>query len=268
MSNRTAIPVVTLTTDFGTRDGFVGIMKGVMLKIHPELKIVDISHEIPPHTVRSAAFVIGQSYNYFPENTLHVIVVDPEVGSSRKILYVEAGAYKFLVPDNNVLQFVLNREQASRVFAVTNSRYFLPKQSATFHGRDIFAPVAAHLARGLDPVELGEVCSDYRYTPPPAPRIEGNSIIGEIIYIDHFGNLMTNITEKQLRELLAGNRPFRITLAGKEITELSESFFAKKHGDLLAYIDSSQYLAFAINGENAAEKMGLSLGDRFEMELL
>ena len=261
-------PVITLLTDFGHRDGFVGIMKGVILNIAPEANIVDISHEVPPHDVPSAAFVLGQSYSYFPAETLHVVVVDPEVGSPRKILYAEAGGYRFLVPDNNVLQFVLNRTPAKRVISVTNSEFFLPRQSATFHGRDIFAPVAGHLARGVDPQRLGEETREYRFVPPPEPRQEENFLVAEIIYIDHFGNLITNVREEKFRQLLTGGRGFRVRLAGKEITELSESFYVKKHGELLAYMDSSQYLAFALNGESAAEKMGISIGDRFEIELL
>jgi len=261
-------PVITLLTDFGHRDGFVGIMKGVILNIAPETHIVDISHEIPPHHVPSAAFVLGQAYSYFPAGTLHVVVVDPEVGSSRKILYVEAGGYRFLVPDNNVLQFVLSRTPAQRVISVTNTEFFLPRQSATFHGRDIFAPVAGHLVRGLDPTRLGEEIHDYRYWPPPEPRQEDDFLVAEIIYIDHFGNLITNVREEKFHQLLAGGQGFRIRIAGKEIKELSESFYAQKHGELLAYMDSSQYLAIALNGESAAEKMGISIGDRLEIELV
>ncbi len=262
------IPLITLLTDFGQRDGFVGIMKGVILSIAPGARIVDISHEVPPHDIPSAAFVLGQAYSYFPEGALHVAVVDPEVGSSRKILYVEAGGHRFLVPDNNLLQFVLSRERAERVVHVTNSRYFLPKQSSTFHGRDIFAPVAAHLFRGVPAEDLGPPTEDFQFVPPPAPRKEDDSVIGEIIYIDHFGNVISNLHEEQLQSYMAEAKAVRFRIAGQIIPEISDSFYAKKHGELLAYLDSSGYLAFALNGESAAEKIGLSIGDRFEMELL
>jgi hypothetical protein len=266
MSAAKRIPLVTLLTDFGDRDGFVGVMKGVMLSIAPEMKIVDLAHDIPPHDVQSAAFVIAQSYAFFPEGTLHVIVVDPGVGSERRILYVEAGEYAFLAPDNGVLRFVASRERIRRIISVENRKYFRPELSYTFHGRDIFAPVAAHLARGIPPEELGTPATGVRFDPLPEPRVAGDSVIGEIVYIDRFGNLISNIDGTELQRLLTGYRRFVLKIAGRTVDRISRSYFDSQPGELLAYIDSSGYLAFALNGENASEKMGISLGDRFEME--
>ena len=267
MTQKSTNPIITLLTDFGYRDGFVGVMKGVMLDISPKLKIVDLSHEINPHDIQSAAFVLGQSYAYFPENTLHVVVVDPGVGTDRNIIYVEAGYYRFLAPDNGVLQYIFQWEQIYRIFTVKNNDYFLPEQSSTFHGRDIFAPVAAHLMNGVDPKNFGDRIDAKNIVLPTKPEIEQDSIRGEIVYIDHFGNLITNISHELILNLLKKNKKFRIMLADQKIDEISPTFYSKPQGCLLAYLDSSEYLAFAINGQNAAEKMGISIGDRFEISI-
>ena len=265
MESKPNIPVVTFLTDFGYQDGSVGIMKGIILEVNRDIKMVDISHEIPQHDVRSAAFVIGQAYAYFPENTLHIIVVDPGVGTSRNILYVEAGYYKFLVPDNGVLQYVFECERVFRVINVKNQEFLLPEQSSTFHGRDIFAPVAAHIIDGVDPTLLGENIEPKAISLSSKPEIETDMIRGEINYIDHFGNLVSNISHETIIKLLKEKKKFRILLAEQQIDEISETFFSKPPGNLLAYLDSSGYLAFAINGQNAAEKMGISVGDHFEI---
>lgn len=265
MTQKPSIPIVTLLTDFGYRDGFVGVMKGVMLDVNPVVKIVDLSHEINPHDIQSAAFVLGQSYAYFPENTLHVVVVDPGVGTDRNILYVEAGYYRFLAPDNGVLQYIFKWEQVYRIIAVKNNDYFLPEQSSTFHGRDIFAPVAAHLMNGINPKNLGEMMDAKNIILPSKPEIEEESVRGEIVYIDHFGNLITNISNELILNLIKENKNLCIMLADQEIDKISHTFFSEPLGCLLAYLDSSEFLAFAINGQNAAEKMGISIGDRFEI---
>ncbi len=261
------IPMVTLITDFGGRDGYVGIMKAVMLKLCKHIQTIDISHEIPPYDIRSAAFVLGQSYNYFPLDTLHVIVIDPKVGSDRRILYVEAGDYRFLAPENAVLQYIYDREDVHRAIEVKNQDYFLPELSGTFHGRDIFAPVAAHLANGLDPGELGGRLPTFDKILPPKPVFDGNTLRGEIVYIDHYGNMVSNISESMVADLKSGRMNFRILIAEREIRELSNSFYLNQSGDLLAYIDSSSFLAFAIYGQNSAEKLGLSIGDRVEVDM-
>jgi len=243
-------------------------MKGVMLTICPGLQIVDISHEILPGDIRSAAFVLGQAYTYFPENTLHIVVVDPSVGSGRPILYVEGGSYRFLVPDNGVLQYIFREEKVLRIFQINNREYFLPQPSHTFHGRDIFAPVAAHLANGVKPEQLGVVVKAYQQIIPPQPVVTDAIIRGEIIYIDRFGNLISNITRELMQDVLHKHMPVRILVADQEIKEISESFCAKPFGHLLAYIDSSDYLAVAINGQNAAQKMGISIGGTIELQLI
>jgi len=265
MEKKSPIPIVTLLTDFGYKDGFVGVMKGVMLTVNPKIRIVDISHEIPQHDIQNASFILGQSYAYFPENTLHIVVVDPAVGTNRDILYVEAGYYRFLVPDNGVLKYILQWERVFRMIRVQNSDYFLPEQSSTFHGRDIFAPVAAHLCNGLDPKLLGDKVEIKNDPLPANPDVDQESIRGEIVFIDHFGNLITNISQELLSGIIKDKKQFLISLADKQINEISDTFYSKPPGNLLAFLDSSEYLAFAINGQNAAEKMGISIGDRFEI---
>ncbi len=265
MKSKHKIPAVTLLTDFGLKDGFVGVMKGVMMEINPDIKMVDICHDVPAQDIQSASFVLGQSYAYFPENTLHVVVVDPRVGTLRRIIYVEAGYYRFLAPDNGVLQYVFKWEKIFRVINVTNSDYFLPEQSSTFHGRDIFAPVAAHLTNGLDPKLLGDTVDAEVLKIASDPQSESDFIKGQIVHIDHFGNLITNVSNEMIHHILKEKKHFAINLADVKIEEISKTFYSKPIGCFLAYFDSCEYLAFAINGQNAAEKMGISIGDPFEI---
>lgn len=265
MSQKKPDQIITLITDFGNRDGYVGIMKAVMLSICENIKFVDISHEITPYDIHSAAFVLGQSYHYFPHHALHVVIIDPTVGSKRRMLYAETDHFSFLAPDNSILQYVHFREKFKKVIEVTNSDYFLPQQSDTFHGRDRFAPVAAHLAKGIDPTSLGEQMHDFDMDFPPRPFAEDMSLRGEIVYIDHFGNLVSNIPENLIKDLKNGETSFQIHFAGNNIHEISDSFYSGLSGELIAYIDSCRFLSFAINGQNAAEKLGLTKGDRVEI---
>ncbi len=257
--------IITLITDFSNRDGFVGIMKAVMLNICEGINFVDISHEINPYDIHSAAFVLGQSYHYFPENTLHVVIIDTTVGSERKIIYAETDKYRFLAPDNSILQYVHFREEFKRVIEVSNRNYFLPAQSSTFYGRDLFAPVAAHLVNGLDPLKLGEPFRDFIMDLPPRPVMEDTTIRGEIVYIDHYGNLVSNISQNLILDLISKETSFHIRFAGNEIGKISGSFYLGHSGELIAYVDSSKFLSFAMNGQNAAEKLGLTKGDRVEI---
>ena len=190
--------VITLTTDFGTADYFVGAMKGVILSASPETQIIDITHEIPPQDVSIAAFIVLTAYSHFPLGTIHVAVVDPGVGSMRRGIVVQTEKQFFVGPDNGIFSYIYDREQEFKVFALTNEKYFLTPVSATFHGRDIFAPVAAALAKGLDPETLGKRIDDPVRLPPLSPRVTKSGLSARIINIDRFGNCITNISQQDL----------------------------------------------------------------------
>lgn len=191
-----AVPIAALLTDFGYRDPYVAMMKGVLLGINPSLQLVDITHDITPQRVREAALVLSASYRFFPPGTIFVVVVDPGVGGTRRALIAEIPHFTFLAPDNGVLDLVLEEGETCRVMHVTNETYFRPQVSRTFHGRDIFAPVAAWLSRGVDPSVLGPPIADYVGLSLPRPRVlPDGSLAGEVMYEDRFGNLITNLSE-------------------------------------------------------------------------
>ena len=200
--------VVTFTTDFGLSDPFVGILHGVVLNIHPETTIVDISHAVPSYDVLDGAWTIAQAYRFFPPRTVHVVVVDPGVGGARRPIIVETDDYVFVAPDNGVLSLVEAREPKFSVRHITAERYFLQPVSQTFHGRDIFAPVAGWLSKGVAPAEFGPEISDYVRLPLPAvERVGENSLRGVVLKVDKFGNLITNISEQDAPALFAATPP-------------------------------------------------------------
>src|SRR5262245_14904204 len=212
--------MITLLTDFGLGDYFVPAVKGVILTINPKASIIDITHDLAAHDIQAAAFTLGACYHNFPSGTVHVVVVDPGVGSPRRAIVAAAGGYFFVGPDNGVFSFVYARESNPRVFHITNDRYFSRTVSATFHGRDVFAPVAAHIARGARLEEIGAEVEDYVRFEIPRPRpgwIETRGVIeGRIIHIDRFGNCVTNFTEAELNpdEIAPSTK---IHIAGREV---------------------------------------------------
>ncbi len=255
-------PVITLTTDFGTRDPFVGQMKGVILNINPNAEIVDISNEISPHNIREGAVVVGLSYRYFPNMTIHIVVVDPGVGSCRRPLIVTTENHYFVGPDNGVLSMVYSLEREHiQVTHITADHYFLNKNSTTFHGRDIFAPVAAWLSKGIQVRNFGESVTEYMRIRIPEPeRPTKNTIEGEIIHIDRFGNAITNIKA----ELIApsdnsGNRT-RIVIKGKE-SVLKQHYSEAEDRELYCLINSFGLLEFFTYRSNASELYNLQVGD-------
>ncbi|NUO07589.1 MAG: SAM-dependent chlorinase/fluorinase [Candidatus Brocadia sp.] len=194
---------ITLLTDFGNQDAYVGIMKGVIAGINPLANIIDICHNTPPQDIFHGAYLLYTSYNYFPKGTIHVAVVDPGVGSRRDVVCVETQEHIFLVPDNGILSFVVQKESPKGIFRVTNNRYFLPSPSNTFHGRDVFAPVAAHLSLGIKPRQLGNKINKLEQLDIPGPEYkETGKLEGRIIYIDRFGNLVTNITREHITQYI------------------------------------------------------------------
>ncbi|MBI2861612.1 MAG: SAM-dependent chlorinase/fluorinase [Chloroflexi bacterium] len=246
--------VITLTTDFGLRDPYVGQMKGVILSINPEAVIVDLCHDIPSQDVQEGAFVLGTSFRHFPPGTIHVAVVDPGVGTSRRAMAVEAAGMAFLAPDNGLLSWVLAQEATWRAVSLSNPKYWRPTVSRTFHGRDIFAPVAAYLSLGVSMDDLGEPVADPVLLPmPTAARTEEGGLIGHVIHVDRFGNIITDIAAEDLPE-----GALTIEVAGQLIEGLAGSY-AEATG-LLALIGSSDHLEIAWSEGSAAARLGIGRG--------
>ena len=243
--------IITLLTDFGLRDNFVGVVKGVILGINPQARIVDISHGITPGDILQAAFLLESSYRYFPYGTIHLIIVDPGVGSGRKAIIVKTKNYYFVGPDNGVLAPSLEAEEkVIKIISITNQRFYLKPTSSTFHGRDIFAPVAAYLSCGRNISEFGVSQKDYRHLEFPRPVIGKKTLLGRIIYIDRFGNLVTNIPQDVFRRFV-GKASFHIHLKNKIISQISKSYLDADKNKPLAIFGSSGNLEISISCGNA-----------------
>jgi S-adenosyl-L-methionine hydrolase (adenosine-forming) len=260
--------MITLLTDFGTLDYFVPAVKGVIFTINPQVRIEDITHEIPPHDIASAAFTLAACYNDFPRETIHLTVVDPGVGSERRAIVVEAGAYLFVGPDNGVFSYIYARESKVRVIHITRGQLFRQRVSQTFHGRDIFAPVAAWLSRGLSPDALGDEIEDYCKLQIPRPEVNSGKIEGSVIHIDRFGNCITNITADELSIERANQSAIKMDFAGREITRFC-THFAESTGreELFAYIGSAGYWEIAVWCGSAAEMTGARVGTEVVLEI-
>ena len=254
--------IVTLLTDFGLRDHFVSVMKGVMLGINPELKFVDISHLVPPQDVRSGAFTLSQTYPYFPSRTIHVAVVDPEVGTSRKAIAVTAGDQFFVAPDNGLLTYVLEREAGAVAYEITAGDLFRQPVSATFHGRDVFAPVAAWISCDTPIQKLGAVLKQpVRFAIPTLERTPGGLIEAAVLAVDHFGNLVTNLKPDDLPAYSAGgSRPCKIIAGRREITSFRRTFAEGSPGEIFVVPGSAGYLEIVARNGSAASELGLTPG--------
>ena len=261
-----AAPVVTLLSDFGLVDPFVGMMKGAMLQVNPDLRIVDLCHSVAPQNIRQAAFMLMTSFAYFPPGTIHVAVVDPSVGTGRNILACQTERFFFLAPDNGLLGPVLEREPLRACVAVTNAEYFLPHVSQTFHGRDIFAPVAAHLSRGVPLSQLGPAASPTGELHFPRPLAKDErTLSGEVLYSDRFGNLVTNLHEDDIRQLAGEPQALEVRVGESIIPGLSASYAAERPGILLAVVGSTGFLEVALNLGSAREFLGLDVGGAVEV---
>ncbi len=250
--------VISLLTDFGLEDEYVGVMKGVILSIDPEARMVDITHGVAPQNLIQGAYTLAAAYPFFPPGTIHTAVVDPGVGTDRGILAAAAGGHTFLVPDNGLLSVVMDRVRPERIIRVTESRYFLKTISRTFHGRDIFAPVAAHLSTGLPLTDLGPAVAAgavNRLDPPTPVRRENGELVGHILTADRFGNLMTDVDAA----VLAGT-DLRLAVAGRTLHGLSDSYAAVPPGHPLLILGSRGYLEISINGGNARRELELEPG--------
>ncbi|MBI3896192.1 MAG: SAM-dependent chlorinase/fluorinase [Acidobacteria bacterium] len=254
--------IVTLTTDFGSSDHYVGVMKGVILNINPEAEIVDICHDIHAYDVLEGAFAIAQAYRYFPPRTIHLVVVDPGVGTARRPILVAADKYYFVAPDNGVLSLVFDREENALVRHITSNHYFLEPVSQTFHGRDVFAPIAGWLSRQVETDKFGEPITDFvRFHVPPPKRVTDRLLKGMILRVDRFGTLVTNITPEDLPQLFAENPPdFKIIVGKMEISRLKTTYAQGAPGEVFAILGSSGYLEIAANRASATTTLGVSKG--------
>lgn len=248
--------IITLTTDFGTRDWFVGTMKGVILGIAPRAEVVDLTHEIPPGDIRAGAFALAAACRFFPKGTVHVALVDPGVGGTRRAIVVQTTKYIFVGPDNGVLSWALANEKIKSVHRLENSNYFLRPVSRTFHGRDIFAPVAAHLCRGTPIRKLGPAQNDFVRLPWPQPRVRKDRIDGEVVFIDRFGNAITNIANLSLKP----RGQLEVFLGRTRLCSVGTFYQSVRAGKAVAVPGSSGFLEIAVNGGSAATQFGLHAG--------
>jgi len=251
-------PVIALLTDFGLRDHYVGTMKGVVLGICPDAALVDLSHDVPPHDVLGAALELAAAYRHFPANTIFLVVVDPGVGSERRAVAVEAGGCRFVAPDNGVLSAVLEEHPPARVVELSEPRYARPTVSRTFEGRDRFAPAAAWLATGIDLGALGRGAGELRHLVIPKPLVNGTTIVGEILRVDRFGNLISNIDRSSVEpDSLSA---VEVRVGGQSIPQIVSTYAAAAPGDICALFGSTDHLEIAVNGGSAAARLGLQRG--------
>jgi hypothetical protein len=255
-------PIITLTTDFGTNDHFVGAMKGVILEIVPDAAIVDISHAVQAFDVLDGALTISQAYSYFPNGTVHVAVVDPGVGTSRRPIVASSDGYYFVAPDNGVLSMVYAKEERVHVRHITSEHYFRTPVSHTFQARDVFAPVAAYLAKQVDVQKFGEEIEDYvRFAAPRPKMADGNRLRGVVLKVDRFGNLITNITPADAPALFsAPPAAFKLVVGSKEVTEIRTAYAEGGPGEVFAILGSMGYIEIVANRAAAAQLTGAGKG--------
>jgi S-adenosyl-L-methionine hydrolase (adenosine-forming) len=265
--DRPGHPIITLSTDFGLADPYVGVMKGVILGINPQVRLVDLTHELSHHRLLEAAFILHSAFPYFPPGTIHLAVVDPGVGGDRRSMAIQDKAGFWIGPDNGLFSLVLKKHPEAKLFHLIHSEYFLERVSGTFHGRDILAPAAAHISRGVSPLEIGEPLSDPVLLDIPEPEIQYNRIRGQVLWMDHFGNLITNICEKTLLPFKPGSG-FRVFIESHEIAGIHRSYVQGQPGRLLALIGSGGYLEIACNLGRAADMIGFSPGREIKVEVL
>lgn len=258
-------PIVTLITDFGTRDHFVGVLKGVILGICPGARIADISHEVRPFEIAEGAFLISQAYRYFPPKTVHVVVVDPGVGSARRPILIEAKGQYFVGPDNGVLALVYS-DTPHKARVISNEKYFLRPVSNTFHGRDVFAPAAAHLANGARPSSFGKIIEDHLKPAFTEPQRTSKRVwCGTVLHIDRFGNLITNFQVEKFEGVRV--KPFDLAIGTRHLTYLGTTYAGVPAGEPFVLVGSGGFLEVAVNQDSAAKMLGCSVGAPCELTL-
>jgi S-adenosylmethionine hydrolase len=255
-----ANPIITLLTDFGTKDHYVASMKGVILNINPQCLLIDLTHQVNPNDIEEGAFILASTYSYFPKGTIHLAVVDPGVGGSRKPILLVTRNYFFVGPDNGLFTLVAQRERLKQVVALTKKKYFLSKVSNTFHGRDIFAPVAAHLSLGIKPNTFGYKINSLKELKFQKPFVKDGKLVGEIFHIDAFGNLISNIDEGKLFRFIQ-SRPYVIRAGRKAISGLKKGYWQGKKGEPIALLGSGGFLEISVREGNAQKRLKVRRGD-------
>lgn len=255
-------PIISLITDFGQENHFVGVIKGVILNINPDVEIVDITHQVGSYDIFDAAFTLAQSYKYFPTDTIHMVVVDPGVGTARRPLLARSMNYKFVAPDNGVLSLVYEKEENLEVRHITSDHYFMNPVSNTFHGRDIFAPVVGWLSKWVEVDKFGEVIEDYaKFSAPKPKRIDEKLLKGVALKVDKFGNIITNITPEDVPQLFSENPPpFRIIINQQEITRLNLAYSMGKPSEIFAIVGSSGFIEICTNRGSASKMLNANRG--------
>lgn len=259
--------VITLTTDFGNNDHLVAAVKGVLLKVNPDVHIVDITHNVAPFDILDAAFTLSNCYKYFPSRTIHLVIVDPGVGTQRRPLLVSGTTHYFVAPDNGVLSPVYEQEERLTVRHITAEHYFLTPISNTFHGRDIFAPAAAWLSKNSAPSSFGDEVTDFVRFAMPKAKVTGNLVKGVVMKVDYFGNLITNVTAEDVPQLLSSAAQPKITVGTKEITKFVHTYAQGAAGEPIALIGSGGYLEICIAKGNAARTLGATRGSEVSVLL-
>ena len=258
--NLVANPIITLTTDYGTNDHLVGTMKGVILKINPDVTIVDITHNVTAYDLLDGALAIGSAYAYFPPKTVHVVVVDPGVGTERRPLLVSAQNQYFIAPDNGVLSVIFEREDNVVVRHANVEHYYLSPLSKTFHGRDVFAPVAAWLTKGWQTPSMGDEITDYKKFAMPKPKEADGSLMGVVLRVDAFGNLITNFRSEHLATNAHENGNLNLQVGAHAVKKLVDTFARGAAGEPIAYVGSSGYIEIGVNKGSAARTLALGRG--------
>lgn len=259
------ISTVTLLSDFGERDGFVGIVKGVILGICPTAALVDLSHEVPPQDVMSGALVLASAVAYFPAGTIHLAVVDPGVGTARRPILIETERFVLIGPDNGLLSLAAGANPVRRVVHLDRPEYFLPGPSQTFHARDVFAPVAGHCARGVDRASLGAVIDDFERLRVPQARRLDDALEGQVIHVDRFGNLVCNIRREEVADFRAQN--VSISIGGVQIAGIAPHYAAVREGKPVALWNSWGRLEIAVRNGSAVRHLRSRIGDRVQVTL-
>jgi len=260
-------PIITLLSDFGLRDAYVAEMKAVILSVNSNARIVDISHEVEKFDIRMGAFTLASAAPYFPEGTVHVAVVDPGVGTKRRPIIIQTKRSLYVGPDNGLLILSARKEEVSHVYHIRNPKYMHPKISTTFHGRDVFAPAAAYLSMGCPPSQFGPEIMDYVVPQFAEPLMKKDKLIGEVIYVDDFGNIVTNISSKDLEKLETHvSDLLHVRIGGRRF----EIRFCSAYGDVpartpLAIVGSHDFLEISVNQGNASKTLNLNIGDSFRI---
>lgn len=258
-------PIIALLSDFGTRDHYSGVMKGVVLGICPDVTLIDVSHEIPPHDIAFAAREIAATYKYFPVGTIFVVVVDPGVGTARRGIAADAADRKFVAPDNGVLSAVFQEAAPKRVVELTERRYARPTVSRTFEGRDRFAPAAAFLAKGIHLEAFGRTVTDYHTLDLGLPQLDGSVLRGQVVRIDRFGNVVTNLDRRSCEKLTVGASAVQLSVGGQTINRIVSTYADLASGEIGALFGSTDHLECAAPSAHAADRLGVAAGDSVEL---